>query len=313
MSKFISLVVPCYNEAENLPLLYERLNKILPTSVDLAAEFLFINDASTDNTSHILSDLASKDERVKFVEFSRNFGKEAAITAGIRHAQGDAIIMIDADLQHPPELIPQFVAKWQAGADVVIGVRQKNQGEGFIKRTGSFLFYKIMNSIGDTKMISCATDFRLIDARVAEEFKRLTEHNRIARGLIDWLGFKRDYIYFNAEPRKFGRARYSLPKLIRLAVYSFVSHSLFPLKLAGYLGLIITICSGLSGLFIIVEKFVFNDPWGLYFSSLAILTIVNIFLIGVVLSCLGLMALYIANINGEVVNRPIYIVRNKKL
>jgi len=312
MDKFISIVVPVYNEEENLYLLYGSLKNILSTC-GRDYEIIFVDDGSTDDSLSILQKLSVDDSRIKLIEFSRNFGKEAAISAGLFFATGNGVILIDADLQHPPELIPQFLGKWEAGADLVIGVREKNQGESLVKKLGSSVFYKIMKWIGETKTVPRATDYRLLDRKVVDEFNRLTERNRITRGLIDWLGFKKDYIYFTANKRNGGRTGYSYSKLTKLALSSFVSHSLFPLKLAGYLGITITFFSAILGLFVFSEKYLLNDPWHLYFSGPALLAILILFLIGIVLTCLGLIALYIANIHSEVSNRPLYIIRDKKI
>jgi dolichol-phosphate mannosyltransferase len=207
------------------------------------------------------------------------------------------------------ELIPRFVKAWENGADVVVGVRRANQGEGLVKRYGSYWFYKIINSISDTEIISQATDYRLIDRMVMDEFNRLKEKNRMTRALIDWLGFRRQYIYFKANERRYGTASYSFWKLVRLAFNSMVSFSLFPLRLAGYLGIIITLLSGTLGVFIFITDFVTGS---MNFSGPAILAVIILFLIGIVLICLGLIALYIANIYTEVNNRPMYVIRKRR-
>ena len=162
-------------------------------------EIIFVDDGSSDNSVDEIKKLADTDENVFYFEFSRNFGKEIATSAGINNAKGDAVIMLDADLQHPPKLIPEFLKKWESGAEIVVGIRNKNKGEGLIKKFGSFLFYKIINLISATKIIPRSTDYRLLDKVVIREFNRFTERNRMTRGLIDWLGFRRDYVYFNAE------------------------------------------------------------------------------------------------------------------
>ena len=314
MKKLISIIIPVYNEEKNISLLYAELVKVwreLENKYDY--EIIFVDDGSGDNSAPEIEKLADKDDKVKYLQFSRNFGKELAITAGLREAKGGAAIMIDADLQHPAELIPRFIEKWEEGTEVVVGVRKKNKREGLIKKIGSFLFYKIINAIAEIKVTPNATDFRLLDRIVINEFNRFTEKNRMSRALIDWLGFKRDYIYFNANARMDGKAGYSTLKLIKLALSGFVSLSLVPLKIAGYLGIIIVIFSGSLGLFIFIEKYVLGDPWNMSFSYPSILAVINLFLIGVVLSCLGLVALYIANIHREVINRPMYVVRRRKL
>ena len=313
MKKLISIIIPVYNEEKNISLLYAELVKVWKElENDYDREIIFVDDGSEDDSIKEIEKLANKDDKVKYLQFSRNFGKELAITAGLREAKGNAAIMIDADLQHPAELIPRFIEKWEEGAEVVVGVRKKNKREGLVKKIGSFLFYKIINAIAEIKVTPNATDFRLLDRIVINEFNRFTEKNRMSRALVDWLGFKRDYIYFNANARMDGKAGYSTLKLIKLALSGFVSLSLVPLKIAGYLGIVIVIFSGSLGLFIFIEKYVLGDPWNMGFSYPSILAVINLFLIGVVLSCLGLIALYIANIHREVINRPMYVIRSKK-
>ncbi|MCX6704703.1 MAG: glycosyltransferase family 2 protein, partial [Candidatus Woesebacteria bacterium] len=253
--------------------------------------------------------LAYENKKIKYIQFSRNFGKEIATSAGIHKAKGDAAIMIDADLQHPPELIPLFLEKWEGGADIVVGIRKNNNHEAFLKRVCSFLFYKTINKISKTKITPNATDYRLLDKKVIKEFNRFTERSRIARGILDWLGFKKEFIYFNPGVRKTGKAKYSYMKLTKLALTTIIAHSLFPLKFAGYLGIIITPLAGLFGLFIWVEKYVLKDPLHYHFTGPAMLAVLTIFLVGIILICLGLMALYIAEIQGEVMNRPMYVIR----
>lgn len=309
--KVISIVVPVYNEEENIPLIYDNLKLVL-SGINYNYEIIFINDGSTDRSYHILNNITDKDDAVKYLEFSRNFGKESATSAGLHIIRGNAAIIIDADLQHPVELIPNFIKKWEEGAEMVIGIRNKNAGEGFIKKLGSSFFYKLINLMGDIKITPQATDFRLIDRKVIEEFNKFTERQRITRGILDWMGFKKDYIYFDANVRNAGKAKYSFLKKLKLTASSFVTHSMIPLKLAGYLGVFITFFSVILGLFIIIEKYILNDPWGLKFSGIAILAVFILFLMGIALICLGLIALYIANIQIEVTNRPLYIIKNKK-
>lgn len=309
----ISIIVPIYNEEKNIPRLYREISKYVNELKDrYLFEYLFIDDGSDDGSLKILNDLKKRDKRIKIIEFTRNFGKEIATTAGINYCLGKSCILIDADLQHPPKLIPKFIQKWDGGAEVVIGVRKKTLKEGLFKRIGAYLFYKLMNSISDTKLIPNATDYRLLDRTVIDEFNRLTERNRITRGLIAWLGFKQDFIYFTASPRQAGEPGYGFWKLVRLAFNSFVGLSLFPLKFAGYLGIFIIIFASFIGGFIFIEQIILDDPLGLNFSGSAMLAIILLFLVGIILISLGLMALYIANIHGEIINRPIYVIRKHK-
>jgi len=312
--KLISIIIPIYNEEKNIPLIYAETKKVLGGLKDkYDYEIIFIDDGSEDYSIWVLKKLAFMDDKIKYLQFSKNFGKEIATSAGINNSRGDAVIMLDADLQHPPELIREFLEKWENGAEIVVGIRNKNKGEGLIKKFGSFLFYKIINLISVTRIVPQSTDYRLLDRVVADEFNRFTERSRMTRGLIDWLGFRRDYVYFDAEQRINGNAGYSTLKLIKLALSGFISLSLFPLKFAGYLGIAIVLFSWPLGIFIFVEKYILNDPWGMSFSGPAILAVIILFLIGIVLICMGLMALYIGNIQNEVMNRPMYVVRSKKL
>lgn len=308
--KLISIIVPAYNEAKNLPLLYPAIENAFNNS-PYDFEVLLINDGSTDNTLDVANGLMqSNPNTVRVINFSRNFGKEAGTTAGYHAARGDAVMAIDADLQHPPALIPQFITKWQAGTDVVIGVRDNNASDSFTKRLGSKLYYKIINKISETPIVPRATDFRLLDRQVVDELNRLTEHNRMTRGLIDWLGFQRDYIYFTAPERIHGEAAYGFWKLVKLAAESFIAHSLFPLRLAGYVGVVLMISSGILGIVMLLDRYI--DSLGLNFSGPAILANVILFMVGLILVMIGLLAYYIGHIYHDTQNRPLYIIRPER-
>jgi len=309
--KLISIIVPIFNEEKNIPQLYSELIKVL-SKTGYNFEIIFVNDGSKDKSQEKLEQLKKEDSRVRLINLTRNFGKELATSAGINNCQGDGCIMIDGDLQHPPSLIPRFIEKWEKGSSVVIGVRKSNRGEGLIKKVGSRAFYKIINKISQTKLVPNATDYRLLDRYVINEFNKFSERNRMTRALIDWLGFETEYLYFDAGKRISGQARYSNFKLLRLAVNSMVSFSLFPLKIAGYLGIFITLLSAPLGLFILIEKYILNDPMELYISGPATLAVILVFLVGIILICLGLIALYIANIHNEVINRPLYVIKKSK-
>jgi polyisoprenyl-phosphate glycosyltransferase len=311
-SKTISIIIPLFNEEKNIPLIYEAISTIF-SKIKYDYELIFINDSSSDKSMLILEKLSELDHRITVVDLTRNFGKEAALTAGLHTAKGEAALLIDADLQHPPSYIPHFIAKWEKGAEIVVGVRQSKEGEAWYKQIGARFFYYFINKISETEITPHATDFRLLDRIVIDEFNRLSERNRITRGLIDWLGFKRAYVHYQQAPRRFGQPAYTFDKLVRLGMDSVISMSLLPLKLAGYLGFFITLISGIMGLFIFIENYVLNDPLKLHFSGPAILGVLILFLVGIILICLGLVALYIGNIHSEVSNRPLYIVRTKKL
>lgn len=313
--KSILVIVPAYNEEQNILPVYEALKKVFSQlESKYSFEILFVNDGSSDDTMGEIGKLALKDQMVKYLDFSRNFGKEIATTAGINSCQADACIMVDADLQHPVELIPEFISRWEKGFDVVVGIRNKSKSDGLMKKIGSKLFYSIINKIAEVQVIPNATDFRLIDRVVAEEFGRFTEKGRMTRALIDWLGFKRDFVYFNANERLHGTASYSFWRLFRLAMNSFVSLSLVPLKLAGYLGIFITFFAGISGFYILVGKYFLRiGGFASTFSDSENLAILLLFLVGILLMSIGLLALYVANIHNEVISRPLYVVRKKNI
>ena len=310
--KTLSIVVPVFDEAQNVPLVYEALRMVLQGMPKYHYELIFVNDGSADGSAKAIESLAKRDTQVKYIEFSRNFGKEMATTAGLEAARGDAVIVVDADLQHPPSRIPELVSRWEKGAEVVVGVRTKNHKEGLAKRAGSWLFYSLMRFISETTMEKGETDFRLIDHAVVDAFKQLPERQRMMRSLINWLGFKKELVYFEAPARVNGEAKYSTGKLFRLALHSFVSNSLVPLRLAGHLGLAITTFSGALGVIVFIERYVLNDAWSWNVSGTAQLAIINVFLVGIVLMALGIIALYIANIHAEVGGRPLYVVRKRK-
>ncbi|QQS20172.1 glycosyltransferase family 2 protein [Candidatus Saccharibacteria bacterium] len=308
MSKKISIVTPAYNEDAGIAHYYERLKAALPARYSY--EILFVDDGSTDDTLKVLKSIMNKDKSVRIISFSRNFGKEAATTAGIVSSTGEAILVVDADGQHPVDRIDDFLKEWERGSKVVIGVRTANQKEGIIKRYGSKLFYALFNAMANENLVPGSTDFRLIDASVKIEFAKLKEKNRITRALIDWLGYKKTYITFTANAREFGEATYTNSKLVKLAFNSFVSLTTFPLYASGYLGLIIIPLSVLLGLFIIVEQFMLGDPLQLNVTGSGILGTFIVFLVGIILACQGLIAMYISRIYEEAKDRPLYIIEH---
>ena len=304
----LSVVIPAYNEEEGIKLFHEDL--LLPAlkACKESFEIIYINDGSSDKTLEELFSIAESGKHIRVLSLSRNFGKEIATTAGISSARGDAIIIMDADGQHPPALIGDFIAKWQGGAQVVVGVRASNQKEGVIKKWGSKLFYRLFNGYSGVEIVPRSTDFRLIDKVVRYEFLKFTEHNRITRGLIDWLGFKRDYIYFDSPARLAGEASYKTSQLVRLAMNSFVSLSLKPLFMLGWTGLFITILSLSTGILIFVEQFILGDPLNLNFTGSALLGIFTSFLIGLVLTSQGILAVYLSHIHTHSQGRPLFII-----
>lgn len=306
----ISIVSPVYNEQEGIQWFHKSICSVLKKQTRYSFELVYVNDGSQDNSLVALKKLrADVNVSIKIIDLSRNFGKEAALSAGIHSSTGQAILMLDSDGQHPVEIIPDFIKKWADGAEVVVGVRKTNKNEGFVKKHGSRWFYRIFNSTTGVNLLPGSTDFRLIDKKVAIEFKKLSERNRMTRSLIDWLGFKREYVYFDANERKFGTASYNFKKLFELAINTFVSLSAVPLFFAGYIGLIFIIFSMFTGLFIFIEQFLMSDPMNLNVSGSALVGILTVFLVGIILSSQGLIGVYISRLLSESQKRPLFIIR----
>ncbi len=305
----LSVVVPVYNESDGIEIFHKSLISYLNPKNDIDDyELIYVNDGSSDDSIDKISKLAQSNKKIKVLCFSRNFGKEMATTAGIGASTGDAVILLDADGQHPPRLIKEFVKKWKNGIQVVIGVRSSNQKEGTVKKYGSKIFYKLFNTTSGSQIVPGSTDFRLIDAAVRDELVKFTERHRITRGLIDWLGFKRDYIEFDAPARIAGTASYKTSQLVKLAFNSFISLSLKPLFFFGWVGVGITAISVLTGVFIIIEQLLLGDPLALHFTGTAMLGILMSFLVGLVLISQSLLATYISHIHTQTQGRPMYVV-----
>ena len=309
----ISYVVPVYNEEKGFK---EFFNNLLMPEIEktkFGYEVVLVNDGSSDKSLEIIQGIAEANKRVKVISFSRNFGKEVSLTAGIREATGDAVITMDADGQQPPALIHEFIEKWQKeDADIVVGVRGKYEKHGFIAKLGSKMFYKMLGMMGVKDTVPGSTDFRLLDRAFVDEYNKLTEHDRIARGLMDWMGFKKVYIDYIYGNRLAGKPSYNFKKLFQLAVDSFVSLSTTPLVVFMWLGLIITIGSGAIGLFDLIEEEFLGDPLGLAWTSTIRICIFITFLVGLVLVSQGITSLYISHIYSEAQNRPLYIIDKKR-
>lgn len=312
LNEKVSFVIPMYNESAGAKMFHnDILYPALKKFVGKNYEIIYVNDGSKDSTLEILSSIATQDEHTKIVNLSRNFGKEVATTAGIHTATGDIIIIMDGDGQHPPSYIEEFIDKWRAGAQVVVGVREANTNEGIVKKWGSKAFYSLFNRTSGAEIVPRSTDFRLITRDVQAEFIKFSERQRITRGLIDWLGFHRDYVYFISPARLAGEASYKTSQLIKLALNSFISLSLKPLFFFGWIGVLITILSLITGIFIFIEQFIAGDPLQLKFTGSALLGIFISFLIGIVLTSQGIMAIYMSHIHAQTQGRPLFVIDKK--
>jgi glycosyltransferase involved in cell wall biosynthesis len=299
----LSVVVPVHDEADNLPLLVERLKPILDAAV-ASWEIVCIDDGSRDATLAVLRRLHAQDPRINAISFSRNFGKEIAIAAGLDHARGDAVVIMDADLQHPPEVIPLFLQKWREGYLNVYGQRTDRDGESQLKRNFAKAFYRLFARFGETELPEGAGDFRLLDRRVVEALRALPERARFSKGLYAWVGFPGTGVPFAVAERVHGQTKFRYRKLFGFAFDGLSSFSTVPLKIATWLGMLIAFAAALTGLFFLVRTLLFGtDLPG--FPSL----IVSImFFSGIQLISLGLIGEYVGRIFAEVKRRPLYLV-----
>ena len=311
MKPTVTLVIPAYNEQEGILDFHKRiLMPAIKKLKEVKSEIIYVNDGSSDNTLALLQSIAVKDKQVKVVNLSRNFGKEIATTAGIFQATTDAIICLDADGQHPPQILGEFIDKWINGAKVVVGIRNSNTDEGIIKKYGSIAFYWLFNKYAGSKqkIIPRSTDYRLIDKQVQQEFMKFSERNRITRGLIDWLGFRRDYVYFDSPARLAGEASYKTNDLARLAANTFISLSVKPLLVSGYIGFTIFVLSLLAGLFVIIEQYILSDPLLLNITGSAQLGIFISCLVGILLISQSMISIYLSHIHAQTQNRPLFVI-----
>ncbi len=302
----LSIIIPVFNEEPCLEKLYSRLLQV-EKGLDFHFELLFVDDGSTDRSREIIRHLAQQDSRVRYLFLSRNFGHEAATTAGLDHSVGDAAIIIDSDLQDPPELIPELVARWKEGYQIVYARRIRRRGETLFKRTSSWLFYRILRCLSTVDIPADTGDFRLMDRSVVHQFRRCREQNRFVRGLVAWTGFRQTAVPYERDHRYAGQTKYSPFKLAELAFDVMLGFSNVPLRLGILMGfLVCLICFGLIGV-IVFQKWFFGIPIPGY----ALLVTGIFFLGGIQLLIIGLMAEYVGRIYQQVQARPLYIAAEK--
>lgn len=299
-----SLVVPVYNEEAVIGETNRRLTAVME---GLAApyEIIYINDGSIDGTAGLLRKFCLANSNIKMISFSRNFGHQTAITAGMDHAAGQAVIIIDADLQDPPEIIPDMIERWKEGYEVVYGRRISRQGETWLKKTSASLFYRFLRKLTDVDIPVDVGDFRLIDARVCDALLKITEHNRYVRGLISWLGFRQTFTDYVRAPRFAGQTKYPLRKMLKLAIDGITSFSYKPLRLGIGLGMALSILSFLFAVFVFVARLfdlIVMEP------GYASLMCVILFFFGIILIILGIIGEYIGRVFEEAKGRPLYII-----
>lgn len=307
MGALYSIIIPLFNEESVIEETYKRL-KIIMDSTESAYELILINDGSTDKTFDITSQICLYDKNVKLLNFSRNFGHQNAITAGMDYSEGDALVVIDADLQDPPYVILDMIKKWKDGFEVVYGKRIKRQGEKVFKKFTAKIFYRILRSLADIEIPTDARDFRLIDRKVCDAVKTLGEQNRYMRGLVSWVGFKQTSVEYVREERFAGETKYSLKKMLKFAADGITSFSLRPLRLSAYAGLLMLVFSFFYLIWLLIKRVIFQRTVIFGWSSVVS---INMFFCGITLVILGILGEYIGRIFDEVKQRPLYIIRDK--
>ncbi len=301
-----SVVVPVYNEEACIEETYRRLSGVMERTQE-RYELVFVNDGSRDRSAERIAALCNADPHCKLVDFSRNFGHQIAVTAGLQHSEGQAVAVIDADLQDPPEVILEMIAKWKEGYDVVYGKRLKRQGETWFKKTTASLFYRLLRSMTNVEIPLDTGDFRLMDRKVVDVINDLSEQNRFLRGLVSWVGFRQAAVEYVRDERYAGETKYPFKKMLKFALDGITSFSIKPLKIASYLGFLLSFFSFVYLIVVLYQKLFTSDTVAGWASTLA----VNLLFNGITLMLLGIMGEYIGRIYDETKRRPLYVIKNK--
>ena len=302
--KIVTILIPAYNEEEVIGSLFDRLDGLANSIKNYKFEFLFVNDGSRDNTLEIIKSQANKDSRVSYINLSRNFGKEIAMIAGIDHVRGDAMVIIDADLQDPPELIPEMIKHWEEGYDDVYARRSSREGETWLKKKTSEMYYKILQSSTNIPIQIDTGDFRLLDRRCIDALKQFRESQRNTKAMFSWIGYKKKEIFYNRDPRLAGTTKWNYQKLSNLAIDGITSFTTAPLRIATITGLLISAISFLYIIYLLVRPLFGVSTGAGYSSTLAVI----LFMGGVQMLFLGIIGEYIGRIFNETKNRPLYLI-----
>ena len=302
--KKISIIVPAYNEEESLPFLYERLTKLIDSIENYEFEVLFINDGSKDRTLELIKEIRQKDERFCYVNLSRNFGKEVAMMAGLDYAKGDAVIFIDADLQDPPELIPELIKYWEEGYDDVYAKRKSREGETFFKKFTSKLYYQVLQKLSKVEIQKDTGDFRLLDRRCVNALKKMRETQRCSKSMFSWIGYKKKEVMYDRDPRVAGTTKWNYKKLVDLAIDGITAFTTSPLRISTFLS-IPTFLAFVIYLIYIIVKCITNNCGVQGYQTIILL---NLFFFGVIILLIGIIGEYLGRIFNETKNRPLYFV-----
>jgi polyisoprenyl-phosphate glycosyltransferase len=302
--KTLTILIPAYNEEEVLHQLYDRLNSVLSSIPHYEFEILFVNDGSTDQTLSIIKQLRKGDQRISYIDLSRNFGKEIAMIAGLDYAKGDAVIIIDADLQDPPELIPEMIRYWELGYDDVYAKRRSRAGESWLKKWTAKKFYRLLKKTTRIPIQEDTGDFRLLDRRCVEALKKMRESQRYTKGMFSWIGYNKKEILFDRDPRAAGKTKWNYFKLLDLAIEGITSFTTLPLRLSSIFGMVISLIAFIYMIWIITKTLLIGEPVKGYPSLMSVI----LFLGGIQLLSLGIIGEYLGRIFNETKNRPLYFV-----
>ena len=303
--KNISIIVPCYNEEMIINIFYDTIIKIINIMQNYKFEIIFVNDGSKDNTIKEAKKLKDKDKRIAIIDFSRNFGKEAALLAGLQFSKGDAVIVMDVDLQDPPELLPELISNWEAGYDVVYTRRKNRDGEPPIRSFFAKMFYKIINKTSDVQIVDGARDYRIMSRRAVDSLLCMQEKSRFSKGLFMWVGYNSKVIEFEYIERGAGETKWSFIKLFTYAMEGIVSFSNFPLRIASFMGTIISLLAFIFLFYIVIKTMIFKN----HVHGWASMTSIILFLGGIQLLVIGIIGEYLGRIFNEVKNRPVYFIK----
>lgn len=306
--KKVTILIPCYNEEQSLPLLYEQLAILTDSHAEYNWEILFVNDGSKDNTIQLIKQLSQKDNRIAYLDLSRNFGKEAAMLAGFDYATGDCMVIMDADLQHPPHLIPEMLQHWEAGYDDVYAKRTTRGKESWLRKNLSLLYYKLLQKTTRVEILQNVGDFRLLDRKCIDTLKQLRESERYTKGMFCWIGFSKKEIEFEQGDRVAGQTSWNYLSLFNLAIEGITSFTIAPLRLSTMMGVIVSIIAFIYMCVIITKTII----WGEDVQGFPTLMVIILFLGGVQLLSLGIIGEYLGRIFHETKNRPVYVVKEYK-
>ncbi len=302
--KKISIIIPAYNEEEALPFLYERLEKLMNEIRNYEFEVLFVNDGSKDKTIQLIKELRKKDERICYVDFSRNFGKEIAMLAGLDYAKGDSVIFMDADLQDPPELIPELIKYWEEGYDDVYARRKTREGETWLKKFTSKMYYKVLQSLTRVPIQKDTGDFRLLDRRCVNALKKLRESQRCSKSMFSWIGYNKKEVLYDRDPRIAGKTKWNYRKLIDLAIDGITSFTTSPLRVSTYLSIPTFILLGVYFIYVIIKCI----TQSVAIQAFQAIILLILFFSGIQIMLFGIVGEYLGRIFNETKNRPLYFV-----